>query len=251
MATYGRYSRVCEALACFLAQSYPNRELIILNNHPEPLFCPYGRVTIYNEPKYPTLGHCRQRLLELARGELCRTWDDDDLYLPWAIMQGYSYLTAMHPEADAWKPKRSWFIDTRDPVKWKLVENAMEASITFRTEAVRKVGYRLSGGDEHVPLLEGLKIASDEVGSFASYGYRWGWGEWHISGSLGSDTIESRTRTWKEHNLDVRPGRPLVPADLTAILEKWSTKIDELAVANWRAQCRLPSSPLSSSPATA
>ena len=59
-------------------------ELIILNNHPVPLICHLPQVTIINEPGYPSLGDCRNRLLELATGEYVRTWDDDDLYLPTA-----------------------------------------------------------------------------------------------------------------------------------------------------------------------
>ena len=57
---------------------------IILNNHPEPLKCDLPQVQIYNEPGYETLGDCRNRLLELASGEFVRTWDDDDLYMPWS-----------------------------------------------------------------------------------------------------------------------------------------------------------------------
>ena len=34
MATHGRHSRVCESLSCFLSQTYENRELVILNEHP-------------------------------------------------------------------------------------------------------------------------------------------------------------------------------------------------------------------------
>ena len=38
-ATAGRFSVLREAVACFLAQDYPEKELVILNNHPTPLVC--------------------------------------------------------------------------------------------------------------------------------------------------------------------------------------------------------------------
>ena len=38
--TYGRFERLREALACFLAQDYPNRRLIILNDAPHRLTKP-------------------------------------------------------------------------------------------------------------------------------------------------------------------------------------------------------------------
>lgn len=250
MATHGRYARLCEALTCFLWQTYHDRELVILNNHPVPLHFDHPLVRIYNEPKYPTLGHCRQRLLELAGGNLIRTWDDDDLYLPWAVLQGVGYINAAGNECDSWKPARSWYLNSRDPGNWRLADNTMEASITFRKASVEKVGYKLSGGDEHLPLITELAQVIGAVGWFASYGYRWGWGEWHISGSLGSSNTEDRTRTWQKYNHDVRPDVPLVPADLTEILEKWATKIPPLDRSIWRQQCSLPSSRLSLSPET-
>src|SRR5687768_14508500 len=112
MATHGRYEKVCETLACFLDQDYPHRELVILNNHPVPLEYDHPLVRIYNEPKYPSLGHCRDRLLELARGEFVRTWDDDDLYLPWTLSQGVGHIPV---DAAAWKPARSWWVNGDSP----------------------------------------------------------------------------------------------------------------------------------------
>jgi len=208
MATYGRYSRVCEALACFLAQDYEDRELVILNNHHVPLYFDHPLVKIINEPGHETLGHCRQRLLDFADGEFLRTWDDDDLYTPWAISQGVEAIG----NGEAWKPTRSWATD--GPETFHLRHNAFEASTTWRTDFVKRYGYQLTAGDEHKLLLRAANMATDEVGYWASYVYRWGCGEWHISGSLGSGTVADRTYTWIQNNQDVRRDQPLVPANL-------------------------------------
>lgn len=208
-ATYGRVSVLQEALACFLLQDYENKELIILNNHEVPLVFDHPRVRIINEPGHPTLGHCRNRLIQLAEGELVRTWDDDDLYLPWAISQGVANIK----NAPAWKPRESWF--SRRNSLYMRDENVYEASITFRRDIVLKYGYQESGGDEHHPLLAG--IMDHEGGcrkddARPSYCYRWGTALHRISGSLGSGSIEDRTQAWMQANNDTGNGEPLAPA---------------------------------------
>jgi len=211
-ATHGRYTVLREAISCFLLQNYENKELLILNNHPVPLVYNLPQVKIYNEPKYATLGDCRNRLLELADGELLRTWDDDDFYLPWAIKQGVEMIE----DYVAFKPKRSWFCLQRK--KYTLTENVFEASITFRTDFVRKYGYQSSGGDEHNPLMFALQKGGcriEEMGIWASYVYRWGDGLHKISGTLGSDTVENRTERWKKANDDHGNEVPIEPVSLS------------------------------------
>lgn len=223
-ATHGRWSWVREAITCFVEQDYDNKELIILNNHPTPLICELPQVKVYNEPYYPTLGDCRNRLLKLASGEFVRTWDDDDLYLPWAISQGVKMIE----DAPAWKPKRSWF--SKGNEVHELGENVYEASITFRTEFARKHGYQSSGGDEHNPIMFALQKENckiDEMGIWASYIYRWDTPLWRISGSLGSDTIENRTRAWKEKNNEHGNGKLLTPASLSSYWRNLNLAIKE------------------------
>jgi len=87
MPTYGRPDFVGEAIAMFLAQDYPRKELIILNDcagqvlefsHPEV-------VIINEEQRYPTLGQKRNAAISRSKGELLAVWDDDDVYLPWRL----------------------------------------------------------------------------------------------------------------------------------------------------------------------
>lgn len=204
-ATYGRISRLSEAVSCFLDQDYDNKELIILNNHPTPISCDFPNVIIYNEPIYETLGDCRNRLIELAKGDFIRTWDDDDLYLPWTLSQGSENIK----DCVAWKPTNSWFwVKEKDPT---LEGNTFEAAMLIRTDIAKKYRYlQRSGGNEHETLLAGIEreggCRTHNMGKLASYCYRWGWGEWHISGSLGSDSIENRTNIWKDHNNDIGDG---------------------------------------------
>ena len=221
-ATYGRFSHLRVALACFMSQDYPNRELIILNNHPVPFHCDEGRVFVINcgtfvEPHYPTLGDCRNRLLELARGEFVRTWDDDDLYLPWTLSQGVAGIMRVPPQDSGWpafKPARSW--SARGYREYELLDNVFEAAMLVRADVARKYGYKpASGGDEHSPIFAAIAGAGGgrkvEMGWRASYVSNWDIPLWRISGSLGSDTIGNRTRIWMEKNQDTGDGQLLTP----------------------------------------
>lgn len=218
-ATHGRFSALRVAVACFLNQDYAFKEHIILNNHPVPLVADLPRTTILNEPGYPTLGDCRNRLLEVAQGEFIRTWDDDDLYLPWAVRQGVQMIG----DAPAFKPARSWFCN--GGTQFELADNVFEAAMTTRRDVALKYGYKPSGGDEHTPLLQGIEQEGGcrkvGCGWLASYIYTWGMGRWHASGTLGSGLSEAgRNRAWQDMNQDTGDGAPLTP-DYDGVKDWW------------------------------
>lgn len=206
-STYGRLTTLNEVVTCFLEQDYENKKLIILNNHPVPLKVDFPNIIIYNEPIYPTLGDCRNRLIDLAEGEFIRTWDDDDLYLPWTISQGVENIGSYA----AWKPKRSfWWVKGKNP---ELAQNVFEAAMLVRIDIAKKYKYTKSSmGDEHQSLHEGIAqnggCDEKEMGDWSSYCYRWGWGMWHTSGTIGSKiSVEQRTKEWCEHSQDVQDGQ--------------------------------------------
>ena len=67
MGTFGRYSLVCESLACFLHQSEVSKAtLLIYNQHPAPLRFDHPRVRVVNEELAPA------PLRQIRRG--CSTW---------------------------------------------------------------------------------------------------------------------------------------------------------------------------------
>lgn len=204
-ATRGRLRVLQEAVACYLAQDYENKEMVILNNHPVPLELDNSLtgkgIRIVNEAIYPNLGSCRIRMLELANGEYIRTWDDDDLYLPWAISQGMENIGSFV----AFKPKKSW--DSRKNSIYTLGENVYEASITFRADHARLYGYQPTGGDEHDPLMKSLDNSNCLVKDVKpSYCYRWDSGLFRISGTLGNGDVETRTKNWEKANQDIGDG---------------------------------------------
>ncbi len=232
-STFGRYRVLREAITCFLEQDYKNKELIILNNHPVPLRVDLPQVTMINKSGFPTLGDCRNFLLNMAKGEFVRTWDDDDLYMPWAISQGVEGMLIGN-SCDAFKPQLSWFSKGDWPdVIMELGANQYEASWTTWTDVAKRHGYKSSGGDEHSPLFA---MAIREALVRPSYIYRWDTPLHRISGLLGSVSVEEQHRIHMEANQDHGDGIPLTPVDLSPYWEAVGRAEDELEgdIKRWR-----------------
>jgi cytidyltransferase-like protein len=206
MATYGRRSKVEESLAQFLLQDCPDKHLLILNSHPIPMHFEHRQVVIVNEPEHRTLGHCRNRLLDLTESEIFVIYDDDDLRFPWFLSQGTDHLRS----AAAWKPLRSWWFNGADG-RFDLARNRMEASIFWRTDQVRRHRFYEGNGNESVALCDRLEVEMTDMGRWPGYCYVWGQGMWHASGTIGDGKPEAqRADEWKRMNNDARSGS-LVP----------------------------------------
>lgn len=87
MPTYGRPRYLPEALACFVWQDYPNKELIIVNDcEGQEFFCDLPGVKVVNSrERFKTLGEKRNYCISLAKGSVIAVWDDDDISLPWRL----------------------------------------------------------------------------------------------------------------------------------------------------------------------
>jgi len=243
--TYGRFERLREALACFLAQDYPNKRLIILNDAPDPIrwappapHCPapqeagapYVPSVIYdllpltrvlNAPcALPTLGHKRQALLDLAQTPLVAHWDDDDLYLPHHLSRAVAALSA-RPDATCAKGRGAWYmIGSGDGVKVRGIRhNVFEGQMVFsRDRALELGGYPPRHSGQAKALLGKFHKAGElvKIGDWAggppSYVYRWGQDVGHISAYKNKPDSLDR---FQARNTDFGGGRPLTPADLT------------------------------------
>ncbi|MCG8650963.1 MAG: glycosyltransferase family 2 protein [Pirellulales bacterium] len=108
MPTYGRPAYVDEAVAMFLDQDYPHKELIISNDCAgQTLVFDHPDVRIFNqETRFPTLGEKRNTCIELARGPLIAIWDDDDVYLPWRL--SYSYRQMLRHQTPFYRTSHFW-----------------------------------------------------------------------------------------------------------------------------------------------
>lgn len=231
-ATHGRYTVLKEAITCFIQQDYKDKELTVLNTHEVPIVCNLPQVTIINQPGDMPLGACRNMMLNITHGELVRTWDDDDLYMPWAISQGVEYLNGYV----AWKPKYgwSWRVDRNEIT---LSGNKYEASWTVRRETMERYGYiMIAGGNEHNAIEGGLQrdYGGIQKGNVKpSYVYRWGTGLCRISGSLNKndlseDTTRKRTDRWLSLNDDHGDAKPIETVDLSKYWEMFDSEWEKV-----------------------
>ncbi len=86
--TYLRPEHLGWLVKCFLEQDYPNRELVILDDAGQYDDQRGDRWRLISrDRRFPTLGAKRNAAVALASpdAEALAVWDDDDIYLPWAL----------------------------------------------------------------------------------------------------------------------------------------------------------------------
>jgi hypothetical protein len=203
LPTYGRFSRLRQSLAFFLNQGYSDKEMIILNDSPEPIILDKdipSFVKIINTPPQPNLGIIWNILKEEASGELVSIWSDDDWYLPWHLEYAQQNLTR-----EGWKPSPCWYVQYNSK-KCTLEHNLFEASLTIKKECFQPT--MEYGTELYKFVVEGVNngsITSNNMGNLTPYAFLWDDGGFHISGD--KHTPES----WRPNNLDFPKGRKLTP----------------------------------------
>lgn len=108
--TYNRSKYHKQLYECFSSQTYPKKELLILDDSEEPseFFTQLkdDRVSYTHTPSRLALGEKRNELLKKAKGDIIAHFDDDDLYAP-----QYLRFMAKNLGADyALITLASWFI---------------------------------------------------------------------------------------------------------------------------------------------
>lgn len=184
-----------EAIASFLRQDYPNKELIVLNDCPgQELICDEEGVRVVNVPeRFPSIGDKQNAAVGLARGELIAPWDDDDISLPWRLSLSVERLG----DADYFNPRSYWFLDNDGLHFDHPVGYAHNASLFRRAAFERAGGYpsKSLGADAALDAaLSGLAQAVDPRRGDEEltrgewfYVYRWGVSPTHMSGSGAED----------------------------------------------------------------
>lgn len=102
----GRLEPLKRSYQCYLDQTYPNRELVIVNEGPEEYQWEISKlvegrpdvrkVFLNAKQREYTLGGLRNVAIACSHGELWTQWDDDDFNCPERIAVQYSYM-ARHP----------------------------------------------------------------------------------------------------------------------------------------------------------
>jgi hypothetical protein len=214
MTTYRRFTCVERSIAMFLAQDYPDKELIIYNTdveHPISLDDTFNGVrsliTIINcdtdaetGVPYTNTGAIRRDARKYASGELYITWDDDDLFFPWNIRQCVDGLVSTGKRA--WKPYHSFMKQLGYPPTEEF--NWMEASVCVYMSDVNRFGFNLKSGPEHTSWFQGLLDEGQlEASKMAVPGYCFYWSDpADIGGHKQSNAVEfARLDNFQRHKL--------------------------------------------------
>lgn len=189
--TYARPAHLREAVWCFLQQDWPNKELVIINDHPEPLYLErlYPGVHLHNLPhRLSSLGAKRNYSAEIAQGDYLLTWDDDDLVLPWRISLSMHHMLAA-PDKWLFRPTRGW-------VSSNNRDYAIREYGSHNQTAYRRAAFDHAGGysdmnsgqdadfDSRIPKDRWIRYQAPV--HELCYVYRWAIDVHHISG-LGFD----------------------------------------------------------------
>lgn len=122
MPTANRRRFIPGAIAMFLAQDYPAKELIILDDGADPvadLIPPHPALRYLRTSPHPSLGAKRNAACAAARGEVILHWDDDDWYAPHRIRVQLEALLASGAEICG--IDRAFFIDPAAAAAWEYV----------------------------------------------------------------------------------------------------------------------------------
>jgi glycosyltransferase involved in cell wall biosynthesis len=185
MCTYGRFECVERAMNCYLAQTYPNKELIIYNTDVDSPYTdtnckllPYGILiinckidSITKEP-YTNVGAIRRDALRFAGGDYVITFDDDDIYMSFYMQQAIDRMK--ETKLPFFKPEKSFFYSGNN---LRLVMNTLEASVVADINKVREYGYLLETGKEglawYTKARDNKELDEHDTYYIPSYCFNW------------------------------------------------------------------------------
>jgi len=101
MPTFNRRAHVPAAIERFLAQDYPSKELLVVDDGTDPvgdLVPDDPRIRYLSIPARMTIGAKRNLAAELASGEILANWDDDDWVASWRL--SYEVDALLRSDAD-------------------------------------------------------------------------------------------------------------------------------------------------------
>lgn len=178
MVTADRMHLAERSIDCFLAQTYPNRELIVVDDGTQdyaPILSrvPANRLIHHRLVKdsATTLGALRNLSLDLARGDVIAQWDDDDWFDPTRLARQIVVLgdhaacwcpvALMHLAEPKWltRPYIGWFQGgvpstilhrRRDDIRYPLERRGEDS--TYR-DAWRRLGFTLLDEGEAALLI--------------------------------------------------------------------------------------------------
>lgn len=221
-----------ESIESFLRQTYPHKELVIVNDTPGLVIeCDAPGVRIINVPPCATLGDKYNAGVEAARGTLICSWDDDDISLPWRMSLSVELLG----RAEYFNPRAYWFLNG-DTLQHEVRTGYAHNASIFRKGAWQKVGrYQpLADNSQDAAMDTALRAQCQTIDGSGrieqtAYIYRWGDGLHH--GSSGpAELLGQSSGTFRLNPHWERNYTRLTVQARPAATPFWITNRDTLAV---------------------
>ncbi len=183
--TYGRPILLGEAVKCFIDQTYPNKELIIVNDQEGvtlKMDSERDDIQIHNIPeRFNSLGEKRNYAMSLAKGEYICVWDDDDLYPFWRIQDS---IKIMNTQRGYDIVKGQMALMSTNDTNYMVVNNLFHSQAMITKKYVKSHLYPNKSVGEDGDYEREARVSSYPVDPFYLYVYRWGLGIHHLSGIL-------------------------------------------------------------------
>jgi hypothetical protein len=193
--TYRRPKQLGYLIHCFLVQDYPakQRELVVLDDTGQYDSQEGHRWRLISVPhRYPTLGEKRNAAAALVSHQVqaLAVWDDDDLYLPWALRA----CAAALQRAPWSRPSLVLHPQKNGSLTQHQTGGLFHGGWAYARKVFQQVGgYPAQNNGEDQALARRLQRAgvpqADPIrlGMKPFYVYCWGSGDgWHLSG-MGPD----------------------------------------------------------------
>ncbi|WP_326601725.1 glycosyltransferase [Streptomyces sp. NBC_01800] len=159
MVTKDRSATARRAIRCFLAQTYPNLELVVVEDGTDDALAQHirdlGDPRIRHHrlpPEGRTLGELRNEAVDRATGPYVCQWDDDDLYDPERVETQMAAILALGAEACFLARERLWW-----PARRKLAVSCArvwEGSMVCAKDRLPRYPAQRRGED--TPVAEGV-----------------------------------------------------------------------------------------------
>jgi glycosyltransferase involved in cell wall biosynthesis len=234
MPTYGRKaSLLSNAIACFVAQTHPNKSLLIYDDLGTlaDTWCSVPNVYIVStSERAPNLSDKYNIMLRHAAAASCpyeavAVWDDDDVYLPHHLQAHAQALNVA-----AWsKPSRIISAFHSPPVE-EAADGRFHGSIAVRRDTVSQYPWpdtlRATFDQEYMEELLRVSLPHDTLKTMAnlgrapSYVYRWQTSQSsHCSGLMDRDTWYADYKP--QSILPIQSLGPFMDADTAALYSRY------------------------------
>ncbi|GAA3776665.1 hypothetical protein GCM10023083_11720 [Streptomyces phyllanthi] len=224
MVTKDRSATARRAIRCFRAQTYPNLELVVLEDGTSDTLEQYlrelddPRIRHHRlPPEGRTLGELRNEAVDRATGPYVCQWDDDDLYDPERVETQMAAILALGADACFLARERLWW-----PARHKLAISCArlwEGSMVCAKDRVSRYPAQRRGEDTPVAeeLVRTCRVVSVDAPDLYTYVCHGGntFDESHFA-----EHFEVATEIWAEPGayterlLAMATRLPIAPADI-------------------------------------